>query len=406
MAGSSLRSAAPWVAATLALVLGFAVGSGLRGPLLEARMAPDVVAVRAREILAGKHSSTRTRELAELFRNAGPESVDVVVAAFEQFPPSSHGSELVLLAEWWGEFDPETALGFIQQRGLRESAHASAALLRVWARDDPSQALERALAPRDADYRKVAVASVFIGWDESLQPGMMETLQQLPAEIDAGVVAGLVARRQVFERGPREALDWAHSPLDLDPELLTQIRNATISAAAWRDPKATAAWADPHIESERRTGLPMRIATRWVKQDPPAAMDWLRGLADSRDRAEAVEESYRDWLRADRPAAASWLEEQEPAAWLDGAYSIRARAAAGSNPEKAVSVARKISNPKVRETTLVIVARVWRVSNPEAAEAWLADSELSPQARQRARALPGGRRAYRRYDEGTAAGRN
>jgi hypothetical protein len=59
-----------------------------------------------------------------------------------------------------------------------------------------------------------------------------------------------------------------------------------------------------------------------------------------------------------------------------------------TSPARAIEWASRVEDEKIRERLLVRVARAWRWQDEAAAEAWLRESPLSEEARERARKLP------------------
>ena len=108
------------------------------------------------------------------------------------------------------------------------------------------------------------------------------------------------------------------------------MRPRVASAIAEAKPAIAAAWAEPRIaaaaaDGSRPTGLPRRIATRWVKHDPEAAMAWLASLPAGADRNDGVTESIRTWVQNDLIRARLWIEKLEPEPWNEPVRAFYAR---------------------------------------------------------------------------------
>jgi hypothetical protein len=70
-----------------------------------------------------------------------------------------------------------------------------------------------------------------------------------------------------------------------------------------------------------------------------------------------------------------------PERWMEPAVSIYAMVLARKQPAQAMEVAQRIEEPKWRDKAISGVARRWLNQAPEAANAWLASAELSPELR-------------------------
>jgi hypothetical protein len=166
------------------------------------------------------------------------------------------------------------------------------------------------------------------------------------------------------------------------------------SAIAESEPELAARMIEDQIDATSRSQLPRRVATRWVRQDPEAAMAWLATLPAGADRDDGVMESFRDWARLDKDAAESWLEARihEPVPWLDPAMFIYARRLIARDPHRAVVVADLITDETQRNTVYTLILRGWLMRDPEAAEAWVREANLPSGVVQRGRMTRGTRR--------------
>ena len=169
------------------------------------------------------------------------------------------------------------------------------------------------------------------------------------------------------------------------------MRPRIAGAAAFADPAVAAAWAKPQISGDYRTsGLARRVATRWVRSEPEAAMAWLASLPAGGDREDGVLEAYRDWQATRREEAIAWIERQELAPWLEPAFSLYARGPlALRDPKAALALAGRFSDTDRRDTASTYIARGWLQRDHEVADAWLKQSDLPADVVKRSYMLPG-----------------
>ena len=200
-------------------------------------------------------------------------------------------------------------------------------------------------------------------------------LQQRAAEI--------VARRRVIALGGQGALDWLNTLAEGDFRAMMTPRIA--SATTLVDPTVAAKWAEPQIAAAKRpTGLPRRIATRWILFDPDAALAWLATLPAGYDRDDGVTEAFRDWQRRDPIASRAWIERTELQRWNEPAFGLHARGmVAADDPAKALAIVGRLSDAELRDYLTTVIARAWLERDPKAADAWIRTADLPEGVRRR-----------------------
>jgi hypothetical protein len=357
------------------------------------------VAAEVREVLLNPDVLERTADLARLFQELGPESIDEARGAYDSVFMDLGEVDLVLLAEWWARHDPEAAFEWT----LREwqAAHPAVVgmVLRAWGRSDPAAALLRAQQFPMAILRRRYTDAVISGWEESGQPGVLDYVESLGSGHDRQRALYTVARRKVLRDGVEAAFRWAEGLPAGEDEFKLNVFRRVASSAAEVDPEAAAAWAERHADGEHGLGLPQRVGSRWAKRDPEAAMRWLATLPEGWNRNDGVLETYRTWLRLDGDPAMAWLREAELEPWLDPAVSLFAKKLSREDREQALEWAGRISDEELRWGTIGLIARAWLLADEEAAKAWIDQAELPELYRQKIFVIPG---AMKRRAAGTA----
>jgi hypothetical protein len=155
------------------------------------------------------------------------------------------------------------------------------------------------------------------------------------------------------------------------------------SAAASVDLPRAADWTLQHYQGRYGDGLLGRIGNTWAMRDGPGAMAWLAALPESPRRERGVEDTYRAWLDWDNVGALDWMKQREaqPEPWLEPAFALYVVSVSPQDPEHALALSQKILDGDRRDGVVVTIARMWRASAPDAADAWLARAELSPAVR-------------------------
>ncbi len=160
------------------------------------------------------------------------------------------------------------------------------------------------------------------------------------------------------------------------------------SALAKIDQAAAVAFCDAHCEGPYGVNVRQRIAKQWASRDGPAAMEWVSNAPAGQERDWAVKSAMSGWWREDREGLHRWMaamgpENVEP--WFQFALSWYASNIAWERPNEALRWAAAIEIDAARERTFVDVARRWRSQDESAADAWVEQSPLSAEARERAR---------------------
>jgi hypothetical protein len=119
-------------------------------------------------------------------------------------------------------------------------------------------------------------------------------------------------------------------------------------------------------------------------------MEWLSTLPEGPDRTDGIKESFRDWLSRDSATAIEWIQSQKIEEWNEPAFSLYAIYLAYSEPKRAMELAIRL--PTYRNPAVIRAGRVWAETDPDAAKAWLAQTDLPKGIQDQA--LLVGRRPY------------
>jgi hypothetical protein len=112
-------------------------------------------------------------------------------------------------------------------------------------------------------------------------------------------------------------------------------------------------------------------------------------MPEGQEKKLAVRVAFAIWGQWDREAALAWMAAQttgEPDPWLRPTFPVYARLLAQDSPADGIEWAGRIEDDEEREIVLTQIARAWRQVDEAAAEAWLRESSLSEEAREKVRA--------------------
>jgi hypothetical protein len=368
---------------------GYLLGRRPDGPPPRAQIAPTQSGL-AGEVQAALTLQDRIQgvhALSGILARSGPESLSEIRAGFESVFLDVAEIEIVLLAEWWAAFDPEAAFRWTQSTRVANQTLVIRSVVRAWARRDPLAAREALGRILDPVTRRACLDALVSGWEDSGQPGLLEYLHELPPSIEQLRALAAVARRKVLRDGVDGAFRWAEAlPEDRDDEpgrFKLQLFRRVASAAASVDLERAAAWAMQHADGPNGDGLLGRVGNTWAMRDGTGAMAWLASLPESAPRERGIEDTYRAWLDWDTPAALAWMRERAaaPEPWLDPALTLFSVAVAREDYAEALAAAERIRDPQRRDGAVITIGRMWRGSDPAAADAWLERSGLDPELR-------------------------
>jgi hypothetical protein len=350
--------------------------------------APGEVGEAIQAALTDPDRLAGVEALAAQLRRTGPESLPEVLAAFETVFLDVAELEVVLLADWWADFDPKGAFQWSRGSAIGRHPLVLRAVVEAWAQRDPLAARDALTNMKDPFMARACLDSLISGWDASGQPGLIEYLRGLGASTDALMAMSPLARRRVLRDGPERAFAWGEAIPDDPPDdalrFKLQMFRRLVSAAAPIDPEKTAAFAAKYADGPHGDGLLARTGAGWATQigDGVPALRWLASPPAGKQRDDGVEETFQAWSGRNYAAAAAWLEAEPHAAWMEPAILIHVNRLSGRDVAAALAWARRIEQPALRESAFVAVGNMWLQNDPEAARAWLDGDEPTASIRE------------------------
>jgi hypothetical protein len=342
-------------------------------------------------VLRDPDAFSRARRLATLLPTLGPEVLPEVRAALEDTSLELWATEIELLVRFWATHEPAEATHWAytwSSPGYGTAAIAVA--LEMWAREDPEAALQHARThPGSKTGNMMAQIVLVRGWYQSGRPGLEDYLSDLGEQtFEQQRALGTLARITIQRDGPEAVMRWAESLPDEPASFKLAAFRQVGTELAEADLDAARRWCDAHCDGPFGGNVRKRIATRWVVRDGPAAMEWLSTQTAGADRDFAVRIVFRGWVFLDREAAFRWMAPKGPDGlepWLKPAVVIYTNFLAQDDAAGAAKWAPLIEDEEEREIAFIGLARRWREQDEAAAEAWLRQSPLSEEAREKAR---------------------
>jgi hypothetical protein len=353
-------------------------------------MTPELVELRGSlvDILVyNPDGFDRARRLATLLPTLGPEAVVVVRSLLSDGSIELGGAEIDLLVRFWSTHDPESAGSWalsLAPISFRDALTIFS--MELWAIDDPEGAAETVEAFSMLPGRDTSVAqnSLIYGWYKSGKPGLSEYIANLGVGYERQRALSAFARMTIRYEGPAAIKRWAEAlPDDNEKYKLAAFRKVGAELAL-ADPAAAASWCDKHCDGPYGSRIRTLVAQRWASHDGAAAMAWGATLSDETPnqkatKVEAVKGAWRGWARVDRVGISEWIEGIgtdgiEP--WLQPAIELYCMVVVRTDPARAMEWIAAIDEKEMRERIFITRVTSWRRNDPEAADAWMATSDL------------------------------
>lgn len=365
-------------------------GSGAAAPATAAagrKTQQDLLA-----LLGEPDAFKRAAGLGSLIPALGPEAVPAVREALERGGPDLGAVEISLLVRFWAAHEPESAtLWAFGKAPIGYRIPAIVPAVETWARLDPMAAAQQVKAMgggfRGPNIDAADIALVR-GWFASGHHGLDRYMRDLGLTREQQRALAVFARETIRRDGTEAIMKWAEAQPDSRERYKLAAFRQVGSELAKAEPSAAVTWCEAHCEGPFGEGILQLVATRWAEQDGPAAMRWLSTAPPGKERERATRDAFRAWRRNDEAGVLEWFGARgddaiEP--WLRPAVGLYAMAISGEDPLGAFQWAARIEDEEKRQLAFVTIARRWRGRDETAAEAWLEQSPLSEEDREKVR---------------------
>jgi len=312
--------------------------------------------------------------------------------------------ELRMFMLAWGGIDPAAGFEHVDTWPINLREMARAAAFYAWAYHDPDAALA-ALETLEAKLERQQLRHQLVtGWAARKdKQGLGLWIEGLPKGQARQRYTGILARAYLRE-DPDALLAWADSvAVDANDGFKATAFLKAANALGHRDPLRARDWVEGQLENDYARRVAPVVVRHWSQRDAKAALDWSRELANQEDRDRSVANAFREWLKDEPKEAKDWLRANTPALDLDSALRVVVQQTSPKSMERAMEWAERTADPEKREQSVTELALRWRRQDQEAADAWLAEAEISDEARQKiteapqpSRARPGARRRPQR----------
>ncbi len=317
-------------------------------------------------------------------RTSGTNEIMEALARIAAMPWSAESEQLLqtTIAKW-AATDPSAALEYalgIESRRVRAALVGS--VLTSWAKTDFNGAYSWLMATRtsDPDTFRLGLKPVFSAAAAKGLPEAMRMAMELgtgPDRITAfGAVLGYASRSGTMPS--------MIAYLDTLPTVGERRSYASLLAQNWAlySPEEAAGWAQSLTDPQLKKAALSTAISMWAGDNPTAAAAWAMTLPDTELRSQQLAQITQSWAKYDPVKAADWLLSMKPPSpTLDPSVQSLVGTIMKSSPEIAVMWAGTISDPRIRTSTIMNVARQWMKNDPRKAEAYIATAPLTPAQR-------------------------
>ena len=403
---------------TLFVVLAFAVGIGtgvvlapsFQTPAFQTPANPLAITVDVdaspedalRAILSIEHSGQRATELAAFFERTDAQTY--ASPLLDLLMDRDAGLEVdeiteLLFAEWWASADPEAAFNSPLHPRWKNRHPWMRQTVRAWAKEAPIPAA-RAVAqlPGGPALGRLegarAVIDSWLSLDEIPDPRLLlEVIDQLEPVARSGALE-LMVSTLIKREGVDRALEIVRGIQPFDAEngdIRHELLSRTGVALAKHDIPSAVAWAEEYAETPNGLGIQKHLAYYWGLRDGAPALEWALSLPQRPGREIVIKRAFLSFSRKHREDASAWMMSHPPRADMRGIYADFLRRRAETAPEEAMALAERAADPELRLDMQAAAAEGWLKGDPEAAKAWLTNTDLRPDLE--ARIQQSGRRA-------------
>ncbi|MEE2988316.1 MAG: hypothetical protein VX372_01975 [Verrucomicrobiota bacterium] len=325
--------------------------------------------------------------LREIPMLTGEATRELLIQAFKLPTSDPNRSRLIRsLLSRLAETEPVAALELASQiESLRDSERARVAVLEVWGRKAPAEAIawsNHALAGEPSRTRNSQLMAIYRGFAAN---NPAAAFQQALAINDNNRLKNQLLDQVIRVQIESGGLQAAKLTVDLvaDPEMQRSLRRELVDEWAEFDPKAAAAYV-AKLGEDADSSIKSALVSEWAESDPAAAATWLSSLdVDDPAIARASSSVIREWTRYDLAASADWLNSLPASPELDRAVISYTFRAAEEDPETAMSWAQSIEDDRRRTWMMERVASAWKNQDAETFKNFLDNSELSSEQREK-----------------------
>jgi hypothetical protein len=347
-------------------------------------------------ILMERNVLARATGLANELSELGPEGVPAVVTVLEAGGPGIGSVEASLLVRFWGLHDPVAAAEWTIKHSAPLSVRPIVAetAIETLAISNPQLArdiMEKYILSVSGLMGEVVQAGFVRGWFISGEPGLMDFIKDMGPAWPQRRHIEIVLDEMIHRDGLEATVEWLEDFPDDDVRFKRTVYRAAARELVKADLPTALAFCERHCDEKVGEHTRALLARQWAAVDGPAAMEWVSKAPAGDERDRAVWATFSDWRTYDADGLMAWVDAMGPDGvepWFYPATELVAMWKSWESPLEAYRWAAHIPDESRRERALVTISWRHRMADEEAAEAWLVQSPLSDEARDKARNPP------------------
>lgn len=339
------------------------------------------------DIFAETDRFDRIEHLVSVLRGVSDDQASLLEEALNALDLPYREDLRILIVTEWAKHDPAAATIWVMNSEHVEFARSIMfdETTYLWARKDPASLignLRIVMYSSGTGWDPAMLRAMVRGWYDSGEPDLELYIYDLGRFADDRQRAlSELIKVKLAREGIDPVIEWAQS-LRPDRTYKKYAYGRVAGGIAKIDPARAAEWCEKICDSIYGTDVATWIASDWAVKDGAAAMDWIVGRPNSIASRVGARSAYRKFLRHAEEDAVAWMdsttEEQRRGPVLQGPvvmyFNIRS---ARNHPLEAIEWSRYIQDEGELHEQLIINARRWLRMDKDAAEEWLAQSDIS-----------------------------
>ncbi len=350
-------------------------------------LTPDRMRQAMSEALKETDPVKSTMLFARLLEEMTPDNAAASLATLRE---SISGFEMMrympLLAYQWGTVDSKNAFAELDKQDGRMAMMGKPIILAGLASKDPAAAQAWLAEQKELPGKEFYTQAIIGGLAKSdVAAAVAFAAKQEKAE-DRTRSAETIAQEKI-KGGIEGAAAWAAGLTD--PDMKKGAMQSVASQLARTDLTKAAEYVKQYAAESWAGGAIGDVTSRLANKDPQEGLKFAESLSGA-NQPVAYRESIQAWTRSDSEAASKYVNQMPVGANRDASASALASSISRDDPASAIAWTSSIADPKVRETTLIDVARDYRRTDEAGYEAWLPSSGLSKEAQEQVNQRGGG----------------
>ncbi|MSU35074.1 MAG: hypothetical protein EXS36_08155 [Pedosphaera sp.] len=311
----------------------------------------------------------RDRALSQLLNAEAETDPAGTIQKVLHLPASLQKNALGMVFRAWQERDPDAAIAWLEQQPMSTLSEAiSQDTLESLAERDPRSAARLLLSLSSLDRQVGWIDNIVVRWAISDMPGAVEFASGLPDGTVKDKALRTVADWW-SESDPKAALEFSVGLPD--GEARRDILNNVVRIAASQGAQTAADWVQELPPGEGKDQALKSVAKEWSQQNPKAALTWIETLPAGEVRRDGLATAVGHWAEADPTAAANYATHLtdlgEQARTVEKVLGV----IANSDPQRATAWLAEFPAGDLRTAATPLIASAWAQKDPEGAAAWL-----------------------------------